>query len=182
MRKIIVLVILMALPLVTFGQNIFEKYADNEEVAYVSIKPRMFKMLATMGLDSDDPEAKEFLKMVNSITSFKTIATSNTKISTDLQKWVGKRSNDLEELMEVREGNSRMMFYVKAGSSDTHVKELLMFITGIENKVKISDSEINTIVVSLTGNIDLNQISKLTSKMDIPGGEHLKDAKKKKRN
>jgi hypothetical protein len=180
MRKIIILVFLMALPLVTFGQNIFEKYADNEEVAYVSIKPRMFKMLATMGLDSDDPEAKEFLKMVNSITSFKTIATSNAKISADLQSWVGKRSNDLEELMEVREGNSRMMFYVKSGSSDTQVKELLMFITGIEDKVKVSETEINTVVVSLTGDIDLNQISKLTSKMDIPGGEHLKDAKKKK--
>jgi hypothetical protein len=172
----------MALPLVTFGQNIFEKYADNEEVAYVSIKPRMFKMLATMGLDSDDPEAKEFLKMVNSITSFKTIATSNVKISADIQKWVGKRSNDLEELMEVREGSSRMMFYVKSGNSDTQVKELLMFITGIQDKVKIDQTEINTVVVSLTGDIDLNQISKLTSKMDIPGGEHLKDAKKRKKN
>jgi hypothetical protein len=179
MRKIIILVILMALPLVTFGQNIFEKYADNEEVAYVSIKPRMFKMLATMGIDSDDPEAKEFLKMVNSITSFKTIATSNSKISADLEKWVGKRSNDLEELMEVREGNSRMMFYVKEGKNDTHVKELLMYITGIEDKVKLEDRSINTVLVSLTGDIDLNQISKLTSKMDIPGGEHLKDAKKK---
>jgi hypothetical protein len=179
MKKIIILVFLMALPLVTFGQNIFEKYADNEDVAYVSIKPRMFKMLATMGLDSDDPEAKEFLKMVNSITSFKTIATSNVKISADIQKWVGKRSNDLEELMEVREGSTRMMFYVKSGSSDTQVKELLMFITGIQDKVKIEETEINTVVVSLTGDIDLNQISKLTSKMDIPGGEHLKNAKKK---
>lgn len=179
MRKVIILVILMALPLVTFGQNIFEKYADNEEVAYVSIKPRMFKMLATMGINSDDPEAKEFLKMVNSITSFKTIATSNAKISADLEKWVGKRSNNLEELMEVREGSSRMMFYVKAGSSDTHVKELLMYITGIEKQVKLENKSINTVVVSLTGDIDLNQISKLTSKMDIPGGEHLKDVKKK---
>ncbi|WP_046758762.1 DUF4252 domain-containing protein [Kordia jejudonensis] len=179
MRKIVILVFLMALPLVTFGQNIFEKYADNEDVAYVSIKPRMFKMLATMGLDADDPEAKEFLKMVNSITSFKTIATSNLSIANDLQKWVGKRSNDLEELMEVREGNMKMMFYVKSGSSETQVKELLMFITGMDEKVKVRSTEINTVVVSLTGDIDLNQISRLTSQMDIPGGEHLKNAKKK---
>ena len=81
--------------------------------------------------------------------------------------------------MEVREGNSRMMFYVKEGKNDTHVKELLMYITGIEDKVKLEDRSINTVLVSLTGDIDLNQISKLTSKMDIPGGEHLKDAKKK---
>lgn len=179
MRKITILVILMVLPLITFGQNIFEKYADNEEVAYVSIKPRMFKMLASMGIDSDDPEAKEFLKMVNSITSFKTIATSNAKISADLEKWVGKRSNELEELMQVREGSTRMMFYVKEGKSDTHVEELLMYITGIEDKIKLEDRSINTVLVSFTGDIDLNQISKLTNKMDIPGGEHLKNAKKK---
>lgn len=179
MRKIVILVFLMALPLVTFGQNIFEKYADNEDVAYVSIKPRMFKMLASIDIDVDDPEAKEFLKMVNSITSFKTIATSNVKIASDLQRWVGKRSNELEELMEVREGNMRMVFYVKSGRSDTQVKELLMFITGMDEKVKVRETEISTVVVSLTGDIDLNQISKLTSKMNIPGGEHLKNAKKK---
>lgn len=179
MRKIVILVFLMALPLVTFGQNIFEKYADNEDVAYVSIKPRMFKMLATIGVDSDDPEAKEFLEMVNSITSFKTIATSNLKIANDLQKWVGKRSNDLEELMQVREGNMKMMFYVKSGRNESQVKELLMFITGIDENVKVRSTEINTVVVSLTGDIDLNQISRLTSQMDIPGGEHLKNAKKK---
>ncbi|QHI34727.1 hypothetical protein IMCC3317_00710 [Kordia antarctica] len=182
MRKIAILVMLMVIPFITFGQDIFEKYADNEEVAYVSIKPKMFKMLATMGIDSDDPDAKEFLNMVNSITSFKTIATSNVKISADLQKWVGKHSNNLEELMEVREGSSRMMFYVKSGKSDTRVEELLMYITGIEDKVKMEDRSINTVVVSLTGDIDLTQISKLTSKMDIPGGEHLKDAKRKKKN
>jgi len=169
----------MALPLVTFGQNIFDKYSDNEDVAYVSIKPRMFKMLAMIGLDTDDPDSKEFLDMVKSVTSFKTIATSNSKISADLQKWVGKRSNDLEELMEVKEGSSRMMFYVKPGRSDSQVKELLMFITGIQDKVKDSEMKIDTVVVSLTGNIDLNQISKLTSQMNIPGGEHLKNAKKK---
>jgi hypothetical protein len=33
------------------------------------------------------------------------------------------------------------------------------------------------VVVSLTGDINLNEISKLTDKMNIPGGEHL-DKKK----
>lgn len=180
MKKIVILVFLMALPLVTFGQNIFEKYADSEDVAYVSIKPRMFRMLASIDIDTDDQDAKDFLKMVNSITSFKTIATSNAKISSDIKKWVGKRSNNLEELMEVKEGGTKMMFYVKSGRSESNVKELLMYITGLEEKVKVKETEINTVVVSLTGDIDLNQISKLTSKMDIPGGEHLKNAGKKK--
>ena len=37
--------------------------------------------------------------------------------------------------------------------------------------------EFETVVVSLTGDIDLNQISKLTQKMNIQGGEHLEKKK-----
>ena len=36
---------------------------------------------------------------------------------------------------------------------------------------------ISSLVLSLTGDIDLNQISKLTQQMNIPGGEHLDDDK-----
>ncbi|WP_420573963.1 DUF4252 domain-containing protein [Kordia sp.] len=182
MKKIVLLVMLMALPVLTFGQNIFEKYADNDEVTYVSIKPKMFKMIASMGIDADDADAKEFLEMVNSMKSLKTLATSDARISSDLKRWVSGRSSELEELMEVKDGDTRMKFYVKEGKDDTHVKELLMYITGIEDKVKMKDRSINTVVVSLTGDIDLTQVSKLTSKMDIPGGEHLKNVDKKKKN
>ncbi|WP_046744765.1 DUF4252 domain-containing protein [Kordia zhangzhouensis] len=182
MKKIVLVVMLLAVPVLTFGQNIFDKYADSDDVTYVSIKPKMFKMLATMGVDSNDPDAQDFLKMVNSMKSLKTLATDNANISAELQRWVNGRASELEELMEVRDGDTRMKFYVKEGKDETHVKELLMYITGIEDKVKMKERNINTVVVSLTGDIDLTQISKLTSKMDIPGGEHLKDVEKKKKN
>ncbi|MDG1660503.1 MAG: DUF4252 domain-containing protein, partial [Winogradskyella sp.] len=35
------------------------------------------------------------------------------------------------------------------------------------------------VVLSLTGDIDLRQISKLTNQMNMPGGEQLKKANKK---
>ncbi|WP_298511439.1 DUF4252 domain-containing protein [uncultured Kordia sp.] len=178
MKKIVILVMLLAVPVLTFGQNIFEKYADNDNVTYVSIKPKMFKMLATVGVDTDDPEAKEFLDMVKSMKSLQVLATENKSIASDLKSWVNKRSSKLEELMEVRDGDARVQFYVKEGKDETHVKELLMYITGIEDKVQLKDRKINTVVVSLLGDIDLTQVSKLTSQMNIPGGEHLKDVKK----
>ncbi len=178
MKKVILLVMLLALPVLTFGQDIFKKYADNENVTYVSISPRMFKMLTDIGIDADDPEAKEFLKMVNSMKSLQVIATEDKGISADLKNWVGKRSSNLEELMQVRDGDTRVKFYVKEGKSSTHVKELLMYITGIEDKIQLTDRKINTVVVSLLGDIDLTQVSKLTQQMNIPGGEHLKNVKK----
>jgi hypothetical protein len=40
--------------------------------------------------------------------------------------------------------------------------------------------EFETVVMTLTGDIDLRQVSKITNQMDIPGGEQLKKAGDKK--
>tara|TARA_R110000868_G_scaffold89459_2_gene248991 strand:- start:2174 stop:2761 length:588 start_codon:yes stop_codon:yes gene_type:complete len=185
-NKVIVFVMaIMLLPLTGMAQkDIFEKYSDDSNVTYVSIKPKMFQMIAKMGINIDDPEAKAFMDMVNSITSFKTIVTDKSEISADISKWVKSRSSSLEELMEVRDDGTNVNFYVKEGKDSDHVKELLIFVNGIDKKmdekIEINGKErkIETVVVSMTGDIDLNEISKLTSKMNIPGGEHL-DKKKK---
>lgn len=185
-KKIIVIVMaIMLLPLTGMAQDIFEKYSDNSDVTFVSIKPKMFQMIAKMGINEGDPEAKAYMDMVKSITSFKTIVTDNKSISADISKWVKSRSSSLEELMEVKDDGAEVKFYVKEGKDSNHVKELLIFVNGI-NKVMKESVEVNgeqrrieTVIVSLTGDIDLNEISKLTEKMNIPGGNHL-DKKKKK--
>jgi len=70
-------------------------------------------------------------------------------------------------------------FYVKEGKDSDHVKELLIFVNGIDKKmgegvtINGEQRKIQTVVVSLTGDIDLNEISKLTEQMNIPGGKHL---------
>jgi hypothetical protein len=181
-KKIIVLVMaVMLLPLTGMAQkDIFEKYSDNNDVTYVSIKPKMFQMIAKMGINVDDAEAQAYMDMVKSITSFKTIVTDNKDISVDISKWVSSRSSNLEELMEVKDDGTDVKFYVKEGKDADHVKELLIFVNGIDKAMNGKGVEINgenrkieTVVVSLTGDIDLNEISKLTDKMNIPGGSHL---------
>ena len=61
-----------------------------------------------------------------------------------------------------------------------------MFINGLEAVTKNSNIEVNgkkrtveTVVISITGDIDLNQISKLANKMDLPGGDELEKKNKK---
>lgn len=183
-RLIVFVMAIMLMPLTGMAQkNIFEKYSDDSNVTYVSIKPKMFQMIAKMGIDIDDAEAKAYMDMVKSITSFKTIITDKADISSDIAKWVKSRSSSLEELMEVRDDGTNVNFYVKEGKDADHVKELLIFVNGISNKmdekIEINGKErkIETVVVSLTGDIDLNEISKLTSQMNIPGGEHLEKNK-----
>lgn len=183
-RLIVFVMAVLLLPVVGMAQSsVFDKYSDSPDVTYVNIKPKMFQMIAKVGVDESDPEAKAFMDMVKSITSFKTIVTDSKAISADITKWVRSRSGSLEELMEVRDDGTEVKFYVKEGRDADHVKELLIFVTGIdkkmEEKVEINGKErkIETVVVSMTGDIDLNEISKLTNKMNIPGGQHL-DKKK----
>ena len=184
-NKLIVLVMaIMLVPLAGMAQkNIFEKYSDDADVTYVSIKPKMFQMIAKMGINVEDAEAKAYMDMVKSITSFKTIVTDNKVLSADISKWVKSRSGGLEELMEVKDDGTEVKFYVKEGKDADHVKELLIYVNGIDKvmneKVEINGKErkIETVVVSLTGDIDLNEISKLTDKMNIPGGSHLEKNK-----
>lgn len=183
-RLIVFVMAIMLLPLTGMAQkNVFDKYSDDPNVTYVNIKPKMFQMLAKLNVNVDDPEAQAYMDMVKSITSFKTIVTDNSSISADITKWVKSRSSKLEELMEVKDDGTEVKFYVKEGRDADHVEELLIFVTGIDkkmdDKIEINGKErnIETVVVSMTGDIDLNEISKLTQKMNIPGGDHL-DKKK----
>lgn len=179
MKKQIVLTVLAFLPIVSFGQDIFDKYEDSDQVTFVAMQPKMFQMLGKMSVSSDDPEAKEFFNLVNSITSFKVITTENSKISTDIGTWVSTRlkSSAYEELMRVKDGDSNVKFYVKEGKDDDHVKELLMFVTGLkETNIEVDGRNLETVLLSLTGDINLQDIGKLTDKMDLPGGKQLKKA------
>ncbi|QDO95368.1 DUF4252 domain-containing protein [Formosa sediminum] len=182
-KKIILFALIMVLlPASMMAQSIFDKYSENPDVTYVNIKPKMFQMLAKLDISTDDPESQAYLNMVNSITSFKTIITDDKAIAADISKWMTSKKGGLDELMEVKDGGREVKFYVKEGRDADHVKELLIFVNGIGDLSKDANIEINgknreieTVVALLTGDIDLNEISKLTSKMNIPGGEHLKN-------
>jgi len=183
-RLIIALLAIIVLPLTGMAQqDVFEKYSDDPNVTYVNIKPKMFQMLAKLNVNVDDPEAQAYMDMVKSITSFKTIVTDNGAVSADISKWVKSRSSKLEELMEVKDDGTEVKFYVHEGKDADHVKELLIFVTGIDKKmdenleINGKQRSIETVVVSMTGDIDLNEISKLTQQMNIPGGDHLEKKK-----
>lgn len=183
MKKQIAIFLMALLPTFIYSQDIFDKYEDNDEVTFVAMQPKMFQMLGKMSVSSDDPEAKDFFELVNSITSFRVITTASSSISNDIDGWVSKRlkGSSYEELMRVRDGDSNVKFYVKEGKDDDHVKELLMFVTGMKDKnIEIEGRKMETVLLSLTGDIDLRKIGKLTDKMNLPGGKQLGKASDKK--
>ena len=189
MKKIVIITALLVAPIMTFGQSIFDKYEDMDNVASVIVNQKMFNMIATIDIDLDDEDAQEYLDMVKKITGLKVFTTDSESVSADMKATVSKylKNSKLDELMRIKDGNQTVKFYVKEGRDENHVKELLMFVTGLKELTKGQNIEINgkkrefeTVLLTLTGDIDLRQISKLTNSMDMPGGDQLKKAKRSK--
>jgi hypothetical protein len=77
----------------------------------------------------------------------------------------------LEELMTTNEGGKKVQILAKQGTTETQLKELLLFIDGGKNQ--------ETVLMSITGDFDLNEVPALTDKMRIPGSAELRKAGKK---
>ncbi len=180
MKKVLLIAVMAVLPLTGFSQSIFDKFEDLDEVTSVVINKNMFNLLVKMDVDVDDPEAREFMDIAKSLSGLKVFVTEDSAISADMKSTVDKylRNNSLEELMRVKDKDANVKFYVKNGKDEDHVSELLMLVTGMSNvDVEINDRKIETVLLTLTGDIDLTKIGSLTKKMDLP--EELNKAEKK---
>jgi len=76
-------------------------------------------------------------------------------------------------LMQVNEKGKLVKIFVKSGATDSQIKELFMFIEG--------SGKDETVLMSLTGDFDLNELSVLTEKMNLPGRDVLNKASKGKK-
>ena len=180
MKKLVLIAVMALLPLTGFSQSIFDKFEDLDNVSSVIINKNMFNLLVKMDVDVDDPEAREFMDIAQSLSGLKVFITEDRAVSADMKATVDKylRSASLEELMRVKDKDANVKFYIKKGKDDDHVSELLMFVSDMGNiDVEVNDRKIETVLLTLTGDIDLTKIGSLTKKMDLPN--ELNKAEKK---
>lgn len=178
---------LILMPVFANAQSVFDKYEDVKGVTSVVANQKMISMIISMGIDLNNPQAQETLNMVKKLTGMKVFTTGDEKVSADMLATVNSylKSGNLQELMRIKDGNQIVKFYVKEGKDENHVKELLMFMTGLNELTKGQDININgkkleveTVLLSLTGEIDLRKIGEITNGMNVPGGDQLKKVKK----
>lgn len=171
MKKYILILLIAIVPLTGFSQSIFDKFEDMDNVSSVVVNQSMFRLLSKINVDIDDPEAKDFMDIAQSLNGLKVFITEDKGVSADMNGTVNKylKSSSLEELMRVKDKDANIKFYIKSGKDEDHVSELLMFVTGIKNAdIEINDRKIETVLLSLTGDIDLTKIGSLTNKMNLP--------------
>jgi hypothetical protein len=179
MKKLTILIVFFIAPLLVSAQNAFDSFEDEKDVTSVIVTKNMFKLLSKMDLDSTDPEAKEYLTMVDNLDNIKVFTTDNPTVAAKMDSSVAKyiaSSKGLGELMRVKDDGKNIKFYSKEGKNENFVSELLMHMIGEVDGKKMA------VIMSITGNIDLKQISKLTSELNVPGSEELKNIETNKKN
>ncbi len=175
MKKLIITAVLILVSSPFFAQSAFDKFDGQDDVTSIVVNKKMFELMSKVKVDASDKETQQYLNLIKKLDNLKVFTTKSTRVENDMKLTADKyiKTAGLEELMRVNENGRNIKILVKSGASDTQVKELLMFIEGVKSE--------DTVLMSLTGNFDLNEISVLTDKMRIPGGDDLKKATKGKK-
>ncbi|TRW24860.1 DUF4252 domain-containing protein [Flavobacterium zepuense] len=155
MKKFIITLLVAALPAVTFAQSAFDKFNDVEGIEAVSISGDMFKMIGGLETSEDDDSTQQMLNQVKNIQSLKVFTTSEKKYRKEITTAVADylKAKPLEELMSINEKNNKIKIYVNQGGDANLITEGLVFIQDIDDK--------NVVLVSFTGNINLNDLKNL---------------------
>jgi len=173
MRKLILSLVLVLSVNTFFAQTVFDKFEDQEGVTAVVVNKKMFSLLSKMKVD--DKETQQYVNLIKKLDNLRVFVTKSDKKADEFKAVSDKyiKTASLEELMKINEKGKSVKIFVKSGASDSQIKELMMFIEGSGNE--------ETVLMSLTGDFDLNELSVLTDKMKLPGGDDLKKASKGKK-
>ena len=168
-----VLFVLMASPL--FAQGAFDKFDGQDDVTSVIVNKKMFEMMSKVKVDASDKEMQQYHPLIKKLDNLKLFTTKSLRVEAEMKATAERymKTANLEELMRVNDNGRSIKILVKSGAKDTQIRELLMFIDGGKGE--------DSVLMSLTGDFDLNEISVLTDKMRFPGGDDLKKATKGKK-
>lgn len=174
MRKIILVIALVFISNTIFAQQtLFDKFNGNENVTSVVVNKKMFSLLSKMKVE--DKETQQYVNLIKKLDNLKVFVTTNSTWASEMKATAGKylKTASLEELMQVNDKGKLVKIFVKSGATDSQIKELFMFIEG--------SGKDETVLMSLTGDFDLDELSVLTDKMNLPGRDVLNKASKGKK-
>ncbi len=161
----LIVCLLVSLPCLVWAQSspyqqFYEKYAGQEGYTSIHITPHMFNLFKKLDTDAEKGEFEEVVKSLTSIKMLVADSTTLIKNHSFNKQLSALQSNNYKELMQIQDGSEKITFLMneKAGK----ISEFVMIIKGSE-----------TVLISLEGNMDLEQISKLSKSINIDGLQHV---------
>ncbi len=140
--------------------KLFEKYSERDGFTTVVITKHMFNLFSNVETEADD----EYMNMIKNLKNIRILtgpenSEEGVNFYDEIMKELPKK--EYEELMVIHDSDKDIKFLVK--EENNIVSELLMVI----------GSKTDNVLISITGNIDMKSISKLSKSMGIQGMENL---------
>ncbi|MCO6148555.1 DUF4252 domain-containing protein [Flavobacterium sp. NRK1] len=154
MKKFITTLVLAAMPFVTFAQNnAFSKFEDVDGIQSITINKEMFDMFSSIGDSASDEKTKSYFDMAGDIENLKVYITTEKRYKKQIKDAVADylKGNAMEQLISISDNGSKIKIYVKQGSSESIIKEGLVFVENDEKKEE-------AVLISFTGNVNLKDL------------------------
>lgn len=172
MKKLTLTFALIAFSIVAFAQGepftkFYTKYSENDQFTQVTVTSKMFSLFTN--IEAGDPNEKEVLEAMSKLKGLKVLAADSTP---DARKYYKEAAASFtgsayEELMSVKNGRDDMKFMIKEANGK--ISELMMLVGG----------DTKFFFLTIYGEIDLKQISKISKSMNIDGMQYLEKAGEK---
>ena len=155
----------------------FEAQVENDIFTSVYVSPKLIEIVSEVDLqalddgDIADNEAaiiEEVLEQLKGLMLLRTDVDPMKHYKEILADFSDQNSN-FDLLLSVRDKGNNVKIWTET-TPDNTIKELLLLVGGDDEMV----------MLSLTGNIDLEKISKLAGNIDIDGIEYLDNLDKKR--
>ena len=148
-NKILWFLLLICCSCATFAQNkLFDKFAEMDGISSVYISKAMLQMMPDNmnmnGINISNISGK--LESIQILTSEKA---SIAKIMREETAYIAK-DKSFEELMKVKDDDSRVTFYIRRGGDK--IKELVMLV----------DEKLDFVIIRILGDMTLKDIQNLT--------------------
>jgi len=140
----------------------FSEYERRDDFTTIIITSRMFELIAQI---PESEKEEDVMNVIRKLNGLKILTSSEYPKRGELSKKATKIIEDqgFEELMIIKEGEEEIKFMID--EKDGHIREFVMLIAEDENG--------DFFLMSMTGNLDLNDISKLSKTLDIDGFDQL---------
>lgn len=170
-RYSVLAILLFVLPLISFSQEpvidkVFEKYSGKDGFTSVYISKHMFDLISK--IDVDDPDFGEVKNITSGLNQIRILTQEGDGSGANFYKEIIQqiKTTDYKELMSVHESDKQVRMMVREAGDK--ISDFLMIVGGSEN-----------VLISIEGDIDLANISKLTKAVKVEGMDNLDKLDKK---
>ncbi|WP_417357200.1 DUF4252 domain-containing protein [Flavobacterium sp.] len=147
MKKLIVTLVVMLVPVLFYAQGAFDKFDDVDGIDVIVVDKSMMDLAGEMKVGKDEQDL--VTKFTEGLDNLKVYSTDVKKYKKQLKAAVKDylRDNNMKALVSVKDDGEEVKVYAKQTSGADTLDEVLVFVNGGD------DDE--TLVVTFTGKVKL---------------------------